>query len=270
MSHIAFAVGKDPTEVRQINMRTEDNDLPELIQTLKQDANYTERVKEIESFNKTNRWMKRAISVNVMAFPVIFYGNYSALVTMYRGDGTVTISTGGIEMGQGLNTKAAQVCAYELGVPLESVRVIANHSFIAANNVFSGSSITTESVCYAIIKACEPLKVIIDAIRKDNPNATWKEIAMKAGDQQDELASLYMMKDTDPNLKGYSAFAVAIIETVLDVLTGRFQILRADILEDVGVSANPKLDVGQVIPYSVQNVGLPLVRILDFRYHDVR
>lgn len=246
MQHIAFAVQKDPTDVRIANMRTDDNDLPELIATLKSDANYDKRVKDIEQFNKTNRWMKKAISVNVMCFPVVFYGNYSALVTIYRGDGTVTVTTGGIEMGQGINTKAAQVCAYELGVPLEYVSVIPHYSFVAANNVFSGSSITTESVCYSIIKACEVLKERLAPIRESMPNGTWKEIIQAAGEKQIELTSLYMMADTDDNLSGYSAFAVAIVETKLDVITGRFQIDRADILEDVGISANPKLDVGQV------------------------
>ncbi|PZC82136.1 hypothetical protein B5X24_HaOG210944 [Helicoverpa armigera] len=255
MQHIAFAVQKDPTAVRKANMRTEDNDLPELIETLKTDSNYDSRVKEIEQFNKANRWFKKSISINVMCFPVVYYGNYSALVSIYRGDGTVTVSIGGIEMGQGINTKAAQVCAYELGVPLEYVKIIPHYSFVAANNVFSGSSITTESCCYSIIRACEALKERLAPIRAKNPDATWKEIIKLAGDEQVELTSLFMMKDTDEKLKGYSAFAVAIIETKLDILTGQMQIVRSDILEDVGVSANPKLDVGQVQGAYMQGIG---------------
>lgn len=246
MSHIAFVVGKDPIELRKINMRTEDNDLPELIETLKKDVSHVKRVAEVECFNKTNRWMKRAISINIMSFPVIYYGNYSALVSIYRGDGTVTITTGGVEMGQGINTKAAQVCAYELGIPIDYVTVVPQYTFVAANNVFSGASIATESVCYSIIKACGDLKSRLAPIRELMPTATWKDIIKKAGEDQIDLCSLYMMQDYDPALEGYSAFAVAIIETKLDVLTGRFQIVRADILEDVGISANPMLDVGQV------------------------
>ncbi|XP_075976671.1 uncharacterized protein LOC142976939 isoform X2 [Anticarsia gemmatalis] len=255
MAHIAHDLGKDPGDVRAQNMRTEDNDLPELIEVLKKDCNHAARVKEVENFNKSNRWMKKAISVNVMCFPVVFYGNYSALVSVYRGDGTVTVSTGGIEMGQGINTKAAQVCAYELGIPLESVKVVPHYSFVSANNVFSGSSITTESVCYSIIKACETLKSRLAPVRRDMPTATWKEIIKKAGDDEIDLCALYMMADTDPALKGYSAFAVSIVEVQMDILTGRFQILKANILEDVGVSANPKLDVGQVEGAYIQGVG---------------
>ncbi|KAH9635687.1 hypothetical protein HF086_012687 [Spodoptera exigua] len=255
MQHIAFAVNKDPIAVRQINMRSQDNDLPELIENYKKEVDYDRRVKEIEQFNQTNRWMKKAISCNVMSWPVIYYGNYSALVSIYRGDGTVTVSTGGIEMGQGINTKCAQVCAYELGVPLEYVKIVPNHSFVAANNVFSGSSITTESCAYAIIRACEKLKANLAPIREKMPGATWKEIVQKAGEEQVDLTSLFMMKDTDENLKPYSAFAVAFIEVLLDVTTGRYQIARVDIMEDVGISANPKLDVGQVQGAYVQGMG---------------
>lgn len=184
MEHIAFAVNKDPTSVRVTNMRTDDNDLPSLICTLKQDSNYDKRANDIEMFNKNNRWKKKAIKISVMSFPVEFYGNYSALVTIYRGDGTVTVTTGGIEMGQGSNTKAAQVCAYELGIPLDYVSVIPHYSFTAANNVFSGSSITSESVCYSIIKACKVLRDRLEPIRAEMPDATWKDLIKKAGDEE--------------------------------------------------------------------------------------
>ncbi|XP_050550159.1 uncharacterized protein LOC118267487 [Spodoptera frugiperda] len=255
MQHIAYVVNKDPTDVREINMRTEDNDLPELIASFKKEVDYDRRVKEIEQFNQTNRWMKKAISCNVMSWPVIFYGNYSAMVSIYRGDGTVTVTTGGVEMGQGINTKCAQVCAYELGVPLEYVKIVPNYSFVAANNVFSGSSITTESCAYSIIRACEKLKANLAPIRESMPGATWKEIIQKAGEEQVELTSLFMMKDTDENLKPYSAFAVAITEVQMDVITGRYQIDRVDILEDVGMSINQKLDCGQVQGAYVQGMG---------------
>lgn len=246
MEHIAFAVQKDPTDVRLANMRTDDNDLPKLIGELKLGADYDKRVTEINQFNQANRWMKKAIKISVMSFPVEFYGNYSALVSIYRGDGTVTVTTGGIEMGQGVNTKAAQVCAYELGIPLEDVSILPSYSFTAANNVFSGSSIVSESVCYSIIKACDMLKKRLEPIKQAMPDATWKEVITKAGEEEIDLSAIYMMTDKEEDLDSYSAFAVVILETQLDILTGRYEILRADILEDAGLSANPELDVGQV------------------------
>lgn len=246
MEHIAFTVKKDSTFVRELNMRTEDNDIPELIDTLKKVSDYDQRAKDVEAFNKSNRWKKKNIKISVMCFPIVYFGNFSALVTIYRGDGTVTITTGGIEMGQGANTKAAQVCAYELGISLDCISVIPHYSFTAANNVFSGSSITSECVCYSIIKACRMLNERLEPIKQDMPNASWQEIVKTAGDEQIDLTAIYMMTDKEEDLSDYSAFAVAIIEVQVDVLTGRFQIDRMDILEDVGLSANPNIDVGQV------------------------
>ncbi|RVE49403.1 hypothetical protein evm_005915 [Chilo suppressalis] len=255
MEHIAFAVKKDPTEVRKLNMRTEDNDIPYLIDELKKEADYDKRANDIAQFNKANRWMKKAISVNVMSFPVIFYGNYSGMVTIYRGDGTVTVTTGGIEMGQGCNTKVAQVCAYELGIPLQNVSVLPHHSFTAANNVFSGSSITSESACYAVIKACQILNKRLEPIRAKMTDPKWEDIIKKASDEEIDLTAIYMMTDKEADLSGYNAYAVAILEVQLDVLTGQFELLRSDILEDVGLSANPSLDVGQVEGGYVQGLG---------------
>jgi xanthine dehydrogenase/oxidase len=246
MEHIAYTIKKDPTDVRMVNMRTEDNDLPTLIADYKQETEYDKRAKEIEQFNNANRWMKKAITISVMSFPVIFYGNYSALVSIYRGDGTVTVTTGGIEMGQGCNTKVAQVCAYELGIPLDQVTVLPSYSFAAANNVFSGASITTECASYAVIKACEILKQRLAPVRQSMTEPTWMSLVEKAGEEQVDLSALYMMTDKDPSLSGYSAFAVAVLEVQLDVLTGQYEMLRVDILEDVGLSTNPNIDVGQV------------------------
>ncbi|KAJ0176229.1 hypothetical protein K1T71_008403 [Dendrolimus kikuchii] len=255
MEHIAFELKKDPTSVRLANMKSTETDLPELIESFKTEVNFDERYKEIQQFNANNRWRKRAIKISIMSFPVIYFGNYSAAISIYRGDGTVSITTAGIEMGQGVNTKAAQVCARELGIPLDYVSVNASYSFTACNCVFSGSSITTESVCYAIIKICAEINKRLAYLKALYPNLSWPELIMKAGDEEVDLFGFFMMTDKEKDLNGYNAYAVAILELELDVLTGRYLILRVDILEDVGISINPNLDVGQVEGGYVQGLG---------------
>jgi xanthine dehydrogenase molybdopterin-binding subunit B len=57
---------------------------------------------------QANRWKKRGISVVPMRYDHSFLGyglKYHCLLSVYAEDGTVSVTVGGIEMGQGLNTK---------------------------------------------------------------------------------------------------------------------------------------------------------------------
>ena len=56
-------------------------------------------------FFQDQRWRKRGIAMVPMTYDFPMWGNFSAIVSIYAQDGTVAVSHGGIEMGQGLNTK---------------------------------------------------------------------------------------------------------------------------------------------------------------------
>lgn len=56
--------------------------------------------------DQANRWKKKGLSVVPMKFGIGWTGgNYTALVAIHGFDGSVSISHGGIESGQGINTK---------------------------------------------------------------------------------------------------------------------------------------------------------------------
>lgn len=74
------------------------------------------------------------------------WGNYHALISIYQSDGTVSIAHGGIEMGQGINTKAAQVCAYKFGIDVSMVKIKPTNVLTAPNNAVSGGSMASEAV----------------------------------------------------------------------------------------------------------------------------
>jgi xanthine dehydrogenase large subunit len=157
---VARFLGKDPLEVRQVNlygktsnnitpylMTIEDNIAPELIERLARNANYRTRREAIKAFNQKSRFIKRGISLTPLKFGISFTATHlnqaGALVSVYA-DGSVLINHGGIEMGQGLHTKVMQLVADALGVPYASVRISATDTSKVPNTSATAASSGTD------------------------------------------------------------------------------------------------------------------------------
>ncbi|PZC82144.1 hypothetical protein B5X24_HaOG210952 [Helicoverpa armigera] len=179
MEKIAFTLKQDPIEVRLLNMDLEDNPIPEMITQIKKDADYDDRCQEVEEFNKNNRWRKRAIKMIPISVDIAYYGGFNATVSIYHGDGSVVVTHGGVEMGQGINTKTAQTCAYILGIPLDKISVKPSSSFATPNTFVTGASVGSESVVFAAKKACEVLNERLKPIRESLDNPTWADLIIE-------------------------------------------------------------------------------------------
>jgi xanthine dehydrogenase/oxidase len=55
--------------------------------------------------------MKKGIALVPLKYALSYTGNFSALVSIYAVDGTVAVAHGGIECGQGINTKVSSTYA---------------------------------------------------------------------------------------------------------------------------------------------------------------
>ncbi|MCG3260718.1 MAG: molybdopterin-dependent oxidoreductase, partial [Candidatus Heimdallarchaeota archaeon] len=90
------------------------------------DTNFEQRKKEIEDFNTNNRFTKKGISLMPICFGISFTSSFlnqaGALVNVYK-DGSVSISTGAIDMGQGVNIKIRQIAAKTLSIKPERIRI---------------------------------------------------------------------------------------------------------------------------------------------------
>ncbi len=155
LERIAFALGRDPLAVRQVNFyrepqqtapygqAVEDAIGPELVAELAARSRYAERRAAIEAFNARSPMIKRGISLTPVKFGIAFNVEHlnqaGALVHVYT-DGSVGVNHGGTEMGQGLHTKVAQVVAQELGLPMEQVRVSATTTAKVANTSATAAS----------------------------------------------------------------------------------------------------------------------------------
>ncbi|CRL08602.1 CLUMA_CG021290, isoform A [Clunio marinus] len=241
MEHIARKTKKDPVEVRMNNCEGE---MVKLLPEFVQSVDYYERKKNIETFNSLNRWIKRGIAVVPLKYHLGYFGHFHSLVSIYHGDGSVSVTVGGIEMGQGLNTKVAQTVAHILGVPLDKVSVKPTSNLISPNAICTGGSSGSEISCYATKKACEMLLERLNPVKTENPNRSWSELIDKAYEKNVNLSATYMYEASE--LKDYYIYGASCCEVEVDLLTGNLLIKRVDIMEDVGESLSPGIDVGQI------------------------
>ncbi|XP_078042324.1 uncharacterized protein LOC144472818 isoform X2 [Augochlora pura] len=255
MEHIARVVGKDSLEVRLANMSSHHKDeLQPLLDDLRKTADYDMRKRAVETFNNENRWKKKGIALVPMIYPLAIWGQFNALVAIYARDGTVSVTHGGIECGQGINTKVAQIAAHTLGINLSLVTVKPSNNLTAPNNFVTGGSITSESCAYATMKCCQELLQRLEPIKKELKNPTWQELVLTAHLKNVDLCARFMYFPND-DIKSYEIHGVTIAEVEVDMLTGQHLVNRVDIIEDVGVSMNPEIDVGQMEGAFVMGLG---------------
>jgi len=175
----------------------------------------------------------------------------SAHVSIFA-DGSVQVASGGVEIGQGLNTKVAMGAAYALGVPLERINVGPGDPRMLPNNLSTGGSMTSESCVQAVLQACEELKTklqpYLDAAAGNFdaavPDAIANGISLVStgwcNGAWDTNAQL------DPPQSAYIVYGAGVAEVTVDVLTGDVQVDRIDLIMDLGNQLNAAIDIGQV------------------------
>ncbi|CAF1074303.1 unnamed protein product, partial [Brachionus calyciflorus] len=238
IQHVANYLNKDSIEVREINFFQKGDktasghslpyiEIDRIVNELKETSEYYKRKAEIEQFNSLNKFKKRGISIIPMRYPMTYnLGYYNALVSVKHHDGSVTVSHGGIEMGQGIHTKVAQCVSYELGVPLEMVSVKSTNNLVNPNLFWTGASVTSELCCKSVLEACKILKEKLEPYRKDMPESyTWSELIAKAFSLNADLSAMYLQRPGKfDELMTYDIDAAACSEVLIDTLTGETQI----------------------------------------------
>jgi xanthine dehydrogenase large subunit len=161
IDEVAFAVGKDPLEIRKLNFygqkgdkrgernvtpyhqTVEDNIIHRIVAELEASADYEGRRREIAAFNANSRIVKRGLALTPVKFGISFtathYNQAGALVHVYT-DGSVHLNHGGTEMGQGLYVKVAQVVAEEFQIDIDRVKITATTTAKVPNTSATAAS----------------------------------------------------------------------------------------------------------------------------------
>ncbi|XP_004537241.1 indole-3-acetaldehyde oxidase isoform X1 [Ceratitis capitata] len=243
LEHISFETGLDPMDVRKANL-IPGHKMEYLLNHFLSTSDYTMRKGAVKTFNEHNRWRKKGLGVAIMEYPIGYFGQFPATLAIYHGDGTVIISHGGIEMGQGMNTKISQIASLELGIPLNMIRFEGSNTVNGANSMVTGGSIGSETLCYAVRKCCNTINQRIKPVRESLKNPTWLELIQASYSQHISLIASEDCKPSD--MDPYTVCALGLVEVEVDILTGNYQLPRVDILEDAGESLNPNVDIGQI------------------------
>jgi xanthine dehydrogenase large subunit len=300
---VARALGRDPLAVRQANFygtdtrnvtpyeqTVDDNIINPLVDRLVASSGYAERRAEVAAFNANSPVLKKGLALTPVkfgiSFNVVHLNQAGALVHVYA-DGSVLVNHGGTEMGQGLNTKVAQVVAHELGVDFSQVRVSATDTHKIANTSATAASTGSDLNGKAAQDAARQICARLAAFAADQHGAAHGFAAadvrfaggrVSAGSwslpfaeliAQAYLGRVQLWSDgfyatpglhwDRTRLKGkpffYFAYGAAVSEVVIDTLTGEHRLLRADLLHDVGASLNPAIDLGQVEGAFIQGMG---------------
>jgi xanthine dehydrogenase/oxidase len=258
-----------PLELTPFNQPVTDWHVPLMFKQVQEESNYEERKVAVSQFNESHKWRKRGMALIPtkfgISFTALFLNQAGALVHIYH-DGSILVAHGGTEMGQGLHTKMTQIAAQALQVPLDNVFISETATNTVANASSTAASASSDLNGYAIFNACKQLNERLAPYReKLGPEATMKELASAAYFDRVNLSAQgfyktpeigYTWGENKGKMFFYFTQGVAASEVEIDVLTGTWTCIRADIKMDVGNSINPAIDYGQIQGAFMQGLGL--------------
>ncbi|MCA0848083.1 xanthine dehydrogenase molybdopterin binding subunit [Salipiger thiooxidans] len=301
IEEIAYALGKDPLEVRKANFygdaedgrnltpyhqEVTDNIIGRVVSELEDSCGYQQRRRDILAFNAEGGVLRKGIALTPVKFGISFtathYNQAGALIHVYS-DGSVHLNHGGTEMGQGLNTKVAQVVADAFQIGFERIKITRTTTEKVPNTSATAASSGSDLNGMAALDAAEQIKArLVEfaaghwGVRPEEVRFVpghvqvgahllpWEQVIRAAYMARVHLSAAGFYKTPDIHWdraagKGrpfyYYAYGASCSEVTIDTLTGEYRVERTDILHDVGRSLNPVLDRGQVEGAFVQGMG---------------
>ena len=262
------------------------NNMPRILKEIEESATIAARRKAIDAFNAQSPIVKKGLALFPLKFGISFnmptLNQAGALIHVYT-DGSVHLNQGGTEMGQGLYLKVAQVVAECFQIDIEHVRVSSTRTDKVPNTSATAASAGSDLNGMAALAAAEIIKtrmrdvaalkfgVAADDVIFANgriyggqKSLSFAELSKYCWLERVSLSAAGFYKTPDIHFDAesctgepfyYFTYGVCVAEAAIDTLTGENRILRADIIEDVGASLNPVIDIGQIEGAFIQGMG---------------
>lgn len=253
---------------------------------------------KVERFNQKHFEVKKGFAVMPICFGISFTATHlnqaAALVHIYT-DGSVSVTTGGIEMGQGLNANIAALAARALGVKPERINIETTNTTRIANVSPSAASATTHLNGHATLVAInqiltrlqeftarelklknkKKIRILQEKVfyGKKDTGLLWRDLVQKAYMSRVDLSAhgfyatpkIYFDRTREKGVPfAYHVYGTAIIEVTLDCLRGTYDIDSVKIVHDLGRPLNKLVDLGQIEGGLAQGLGWMTVEDLQF------
>jgi xanthine dehydrogenase large subunit len=252
----------------------------------------------VDRYNASTSLTKRGLAVMPVCFGIAFTKDFmnqaGALLHVY-GDGSVSVSTGGVEMGQGHSEKIRAIAAGGLGIRRERIRVETTNTRRIANMSPSAASATTDLNGRAVLVAIEQLLERLRSLAASRFGAAsgdsvairderiWIDDRPSPWDWESLVREAYLARvplsahgfHATPGIhfdrsreKGrpfaYFACGTAIVQVELDVLRGTYEIASVELVHDLGRPIVQKVDLGQIEGGLMQGLGWMSIEDLCF------
>jgi len=293
----AESLGISPAVIQKNNLVVDGNELSygQILQQTNahptwdlcmKDYNYEAQKERIETFNASNSRYKKGLAVQPICFGISFtntmMNHARALVHIYH-DGSVVVSTGAVEMGQGVNTKLLQIVTETFGIAASKVRIESTNTLRVANTSPTAASAGADLNGKALQMACAALLERLKAVAQKEHNAkeiiikeeriiadakgtemTWTDLILKAFTLRVALSenshyatpTIHYDKTKEKGHPfAYHVYGTALIEVTVDCLKGTYDFDSVNIVHDFGQSMNPTIDNGQIEGGVVQGIG---------------
>ncbi len=299
IAHAAEKLGVSAAEIQRANLIDDGDEFP-YGQKAESDAitswtqgdvkyDYAKLQKEADEFNASSKYFRKGVAMMPVCFGISFtktpMNQARSLVHVYT-DGSVAVSTGAVEMGQGVNTKIAQVAAKMFGLELDHVKVHTTNTLRIANTSPTAASAAADLNGKATQMACETIRNRLFEVAKglvesdsiedlelengfvhrngERTSLDWKTLVMDAHLDRVNLSEHSHYATPGINFdwntaKGhpfaYHVYGTAVVGVTVDCLRGRYEVDYVKCCHDFGSSMNTSVDNGQIEGGIVQGLG---------------
>ena len=309
----AHEIGVTAKEIQEVNLLQENDELSfgqimtqvEAAKSWKSainEFNYDKLSRDIKAFNKKSSDFKKGIALMPICFGISFtntpMNHARALIHIYQ-DGSIGISTGAVEMGQGVNTKLLQIASQSFSIPPDKIKIETTNTTRVANTSPSAASSTADLNGKALLKACLALLARLKTVaaielevkeeeisiqnewvfvNELKSSLSWKDLIAKAMmarvalSENAHYATPVIHYDKTKE-KGhpfaYHVYGTAIIISTVDCTRGTYTFDSIKIVHDYGKSMSEGIDLGQVEGALAQGIGWMTMEEISYDKHGI-